>query len=44
MDEEMAALDKNEDWDLVYFLTGRNLIGRKWVFKNKLNAKGKVEK
>jgi hypothetical protein len=44
MDEEMVALDKNEDWDLVEFPTGRNPIGRKWVFKNNLNAKGKVEK
>jgi hypothetical protein len=29
MDEEMAALDKNEAWDLVELLTGRNTIGRK---------------
>jgi hypothetical protein len=38
MDEEMPALDKNEAWDLVELSTGRNPIGRKWVFKNKLNA------
>jgi hypothetical protein len=44
MDEEMAALDKNESWDLVEFPTGRNPIGRKWEFKKKLNAEGKVEK
>jgi hypothetical protein len=44
MDEEMAALDKNEAWDLVEFPTGRNPIGNKWVFKKKLNAEGKVEK
>jgi hypothetical protein len=44
MDEEMTALDKNEAWDLVEFLTGRNPIGNKWVFKKKLNAEGKVEK
>jgi hypothetical protein len=44
MDEEMASLDKNEAWDLVEFLTRRNLIGNKWVFKNKFNAKGKMEK
>jgi hypothetical protein len=41
MDEEMAALDKNEAWDLVELSTGRNPIGNKWVFKKKLNAKGK---
>jgi hypothetical protein len=44
MDEEMAALDKNEAWDLVELSTGTNFIGNKWVFKKKLNAKGKVEK
>jgi hypothetical protein len=44
MIEEMAALDKNEAWDLVELSNGRNTIGRKWVFKKKLNARGKVEK
>jgi hypothetical protein len=44
MDEEMAALDKNEALDLVELSTGRNPIGRKWVFKKKLNREGKVEK
>jgi hypothetical protein len=44
MDEEMAALDKNEAWDLMEFPTGKNSIGGKWVFKRKLNEKGKVEK
>ena len=44
MDEEMVAFDKNEDCDLVELLTRRNLISSKWVFKNKLNAEGKVEK
>jgi hypothetical protein len=44
MMEEMEALDKNEAWVLVEFLTGRNPISRKWVFNKKLNAEGKVEK
>jgi hypothetical protein len=44
MDEEMEALDKNEAWDLVELPTGINPIGNKWVFKNNLNAGGKVEK
>jgi hypothetical protein len=44
MDEEMTSLYKNEAWDLVELLNGRNPIGRKWVFKKKLNAEGKVEK
>jgi len=40
----MEALDKNEAWDLVEFLNGRNPIGNKWVFKKKLNVEGKVDK
>jgi hypothetical protein len=44
MEKEMASLDNNEAWDLLKFPTGRNPIGRKWVFKKKLNTKGKVEK
>jgi hypothetical protein len=42
--KKWTSLDKNEAWDLVEFPTGRNPIGSKWVFKKKLNAKGKVEK
>ena len=44
MEEEMESLDKNEAWDLVQFPTVRNPIGRKWVFRKKLNVEGKVEK
>jgi hypothetical protein len=44
MDEEMESLDKNEAWDLVELPTRRKPIGRKWVFKKKLNVEGKVEK
>jgi hypothetical protein len=44
MDEEISALDKNEAWNLLGFPTRRNPISRKWVFKKKLNAQGKVEK
>ena len=40
----MASFDKNEALDLVELPTERNPIGRKWVFKKKLNAEGKVEK
>ena len=40
----MASLHKNEAWDLVELLAGRKPIGRKWVFKKKINVEGKVEK
>ncbi len=39
MVEEMVALNKNEAWDLVELE-----VGRKWMFKKKMNAKCRVEK
>eukprot|EP00253_Pinus_taeda_P016539 PITA_16539 len=44
MVDEMASLHKNEAWDLVELSVGMKPIGRKWVFKKKTNAEGKVEK
>ena len=44
MVEEMDALDKNEAWDIFELLVGRKSVGRKWLFKKKFNAQGKVEK
>ena len=44
MDEEMDSLDKNEAWNLVQLPAGRKSIGRKQLFKNKLNAEGKMDK
>ena len=44
MVDEMTSLHKNEAWDLVELPAGRKLIGSKWVFKKKMNVKGKVEK
>ena len=44
MDEEMDSLDKNEAWNLVELPPGRKVVGRKWLFKKKLNVEGKVDK
>lgn len=44
MVDEIEVLDKNEEWELVDFLAGRNPIGHKWVSKKKSNVKGIVEK
>jgi hypothetical protein len=44
MVEEMKPLHKNETWDLVELPSGRNLVGRKWVFKKKMNTTGQVKK
>ena len=43
MVEEMDALKKIEAWYLFDLPAGRKYIGRKWLFKNKLNEKSKVE-
>ena len=44
MDEEMAALDANETWDLVPLLEGKNVIGCKWVYKVKHNVDGSISR
>jgi hypothetical protein len=38
MVEEMETLYKNVSWDLVELSSKKNLVCRKWMFKNKLNA------
>jgi hypothetical protein len=40
MVEAIESLQKNETWDLVKLPSGRNPIGRKWVFKKKINVVG----
>ncbi|GKV31573.1 hypothetical protein SLEP1_g40251 [Rubroshorea leprosula] len=44
MDEEMNAIKKNDTWELVTLPQGHATIGVKWVFKEKKNSKGKVER
>jgi hypothetical protein len=44
MIEGMESFKKNEVIDPVELLTKRNPIGRKWMFKKKLDANGNVEK
>jgi hypothetical protein len=40
MDEELEQIDKNETWELVPRPKNKNVIGTKWVFRNKLNEDG----
>jgi hypothetical protein len=42
MNEEMDQIEKNNSWELVPRPVNKNVIGSKWVFKNKMNEKGQV--
>ena len=36
MDEEIGKIEKNKTWTLVPRPVNKNVIGTKWVFRNKL--------
>ena len=38
--DEMTSMSQNKVWSLIDFPDGCILIGFKWVFKTKCNAKG----
>jgi hypothetical protein len=42
MNDELDQIEKNNTWEMVQRLEGKNVIGSKWIFKNKLNEKGQV--
>jgi len=42
MQEELNQFQRNDVWDLVPKPLHKNIIGTKWVFKNKLNEQGEV--
>ena len=42
MDEELEQIEKNNTWELVPRPKDKNVIGTKWIFKNKLNKNGEV--
>ena len=44
MNEEMAALEANDTWELVSLPKGKKAIGRKWVYKVKHKADGTIER
>ena len=44
MDEEIAAVERNNTWELTELPKGQKKIGVKWVYKTKLKENGKVDK
>lgn len=42
MQEELGQFIRNEAWDLVPRPKGMNVIGKKWIYKNKSDEKGIV--
>jgi hypothetical protein len=42
--EELAALEKNNTWDLVPFPLGKKVVSCKWVYIVKQNPGGKIER
>jgi hypothetical protein len=42
MDEELDQIEKNDTWELVPRPKNKNVIGTKWVFRNKFNEDGQV--
>ena len=37
MNEDLDQIEKNQTWELVPRPANKNIVGTKWVFKNKLN-------
>ena len=44
MDIEIAAIDKNDTWELSDLPKGHKTIGVKWFYKTKLKENGEVDK
>jgi hypothetical protein len=42
MNEELDQIEKNQTWELVPRPKNKNVIGTKWVYKNKVDENGQV--
>nr|GEZ44076.1 retrovirus-related Pol polyprotein from transposon TNT 1-94 [Tanacetum cinerariifolium] len=44
MDEDISAIEKNKTWEMDELPKGHKPIGVKWVYKNKMNATGEIQR
>jgi hypothetical protein len=44
MHEELNQFTRNDVWKLVPYLDSHNIIGTKWIFKNKSDEHGTIIK
>nr|KYP69081.1 hypothetical protein KK1_022732 [Cajanus cajan] len=44
MQDELAALKMNKTWSLTPLPIGNSVIGSKWVYKNKYNSDGTLQR
>jgi hypothetical protein len=44
MNKELDQIEKNHTWELVPRPKDKNVVGTKWIFKNKLNENGHIIK
>jgi hypothetical protein len=44
MNEELDQIEKSQTWELVPRPKDKNVVGTKWIFKNKLNENGQIIK
>jgi len=44
MEEEIEEIENNDTWELVDLPQGKEVIGVKWVYKNKSNVDDKIER
>ena len=42
MNYELDQIEKNQTWELFLRTNGMNVIGTKWIFKNKFNEHSNV--
>ena len=44
MNDEIDQIEKNKTWSLVPRTENKNVIGTRWVFRNKLDENGEVRR